>query len=127
MSEFSDFLEEALLDHLFDEAAYTAPTIYVALFTDDPGEDGSGTEVSGGSYARELLGATTRTANSVVNDAAVDFTTSTASWGTVTHFALYDAVTAGNLLAYSALDASKTVGIGDTVSFAIGAIAVTLD
>jgi hypothetical protein len=123
----SNYLEEKLLDHLFGKAAYTAPTIYVALFTSDPGETGASGEVSGGDYARELLGATTRTNSSVANDAAVEFTTATANWGTVTHFGLFDALTSGNFLGGGVLTSSKVVNTGDTVRFSIGAITFTAD
>jgi len=125
----SNYLEAAILDHIFDEAAYTAPTWYVALFTADPEETGASGEVStvGTDYTRIALGATTRTDDSVVNDAAVEFAAAAAAWGTITHFGLFDADTAGNFLAGGALASSKVVGTGDTVKFTAGTLEVTLD
>jgi hypothetical protein len=98
---------------------------HVGLHTSNPDEDNSGTEVTGGSYARTSV-AFTVTGNSADNDAAVEFPVATGSWGTVTHFGVYDASTSGNLIAYAALDTSKAVGIGDTLRFAAGDLVITL-
>ena len=131
MAELSNFLENELMDHILRNLAYTSPTtVYVALFTDDPTDADSGTEVSGGSYAREAVGATSGWAGSggaTDNAADVDFGTATANWGTVTHTAVMDAATAGNMLFHGALTASKTVNNGDSFKFAIGALDVSLD
>lgn len=124
----SNYLEGKILDHVFGEASYTAPTWYVALFTADPGETGASGEVTGGDYARVLLGATTRTVSSVANDAAVEFAEASAGWGIVTHFGLFDASSgATNFLAGGQLAAPKTVLTGDSVKFAIGSLTITLD
>jgi len=124
---FSNFLETELLDHVFANNAYTAPsTIYVGLFTSNPDEDGSGTEVSGGSYARQSA-AFSVTDNTATTTGAVEFPTATASWGTITHVGLYDASTSGNLLAYAALDTSKTIASGDVFRIPAGDLDITLD
>jgi hypothetical protein len=133
MAGFSDFLENELLDHVFGNAAYSAPaTIYVGLFTAAPTDAGGGTECTGGSYAR--IGVTNNATNFPAasaglksNGTAITFVTATGSWGLVTHFALFDAVTAGNQLGWGALTASKTIDSGDTPSFAIGELDITLD
>lgn len=127
---FSDYLELKLLDHVTNKAAYTAAaTLYVALFTAAPSDAaGSGTEVSGGSYARTSSPfATSAASGSIANSGAVTFPTASGSWGTVTHFALFDASTAGNMLMSAALTTSKTIGSGDIASFATGQLAITLD
>lgn len=132
MADYSDYLENELLDHWLGGAAFTAPaTVYVALFTAAPSDSGGGTEVSGGSYARVAVtnNATEWPAASggaKSNANTISFPTPTAGWGTATHFALYDASTSGNLLAWSALDASKTINSGDTVRFSAGALTATL-
>lgn len=124
---FSNYLENKVLDHVFGGVAYTAPaTLYCALFTSDPGETGSGTEVSGGSYARRTI-AFTVTGNAASNTSAVEFPTATGSWGTITHAAVYDASTAGNLLAYGALSTSKTIASGDVLRIPAGDFDITLD
>ena len=125
---FSNYLEAAILDHIFDEASFTAPTWYVALFVGDPGEAGAGgTEVSGNNYARTALGATTRTVSSVVNDASVEFPEASGSWGTISHIALFDADSGGNFLGSVAVDSALAVGDGDTARFAAGTLEFTLD
>jgi hypothetical protein len=124
---FSNYLENKVLDHVFGGSAYTAPsTLYVGLFTSDPGEAGGGTEVSGGSYARQTITFTV-TGSQASSSAAVEFPTATASWGTITHAAVYDAASAGNLLAYGALTASKTIDSGDVFRIPSGDFDIDLD
>lgn len=124
---FSNYLENKVLDHVFGGVAYTAPTtLYVGLFTSDPGETGSGTEVSGGSYARQTI-AFTVTGSQASNTAAVEFPTATASWGTITFAAIYDALSGGNLLAYGALTTSKTIDNGDVFRIPTGDFDIDLD
>lgn len=137
MSSFSDFLEKELLDHVFGNAAYTAPaTLYLALSTTDPLDDGSGiTEPVGGSYARLAVAnnltnwpaATGTTPTTKSNGVQFDFATATASWGVVSHMAIYDQVTGGNMLGHASLAVSKTIDSGDTVNFKIGDLDITLD
>ncbi len=129
MAGLSDYLEDKLLNHTFRNTAYTqAATVYAALFTAAPSDTGGGTEVSGGSYARTAItfGAPSPS-GAIANSGAVTFPTATGSWGTVTHFGIFDASSAGNLLAWGALTASKTVGSGDTAEFATGELDVSSD
>jgi len=124
---FSNFLETEILDHVFANNAYTSPSaVYVGLFTDNPDEGGTGTEVSGGSYVRQTASFTV-SGNTATTDAAVEFPTATANWGTITHIGIYDAETSGNLLAYSELDAAKTISSGDVLRIPTGDIDITLD
>lgn len=130
---FSDFLELELLDHVFGNAAYSAPaTLHVALFTAAPSDTGGGTEVSGNAYARAAVpnNATNfpaASAGSKSNGTAITFPQATpAGWGVVTALGIFDAASGGNLLAWADLAASKTVDPLDTVSFAIGALTITL-
>ena len=126
MSQATDFLENKIAGHVFGAAAYTAPaTLYVALYTTAPNDAGAGTEVSGGSYARQSM-AFTVTADTASNTVNVEYPKATASWGTVTHFAILDAVTAGNMLCYGTLTASKTVASGDTLRFNAGELDITV-
>lgn len=124
---FSNFLENKVLGHVFGATPYTAPaTLYVGLFTSNPGETGSGTEVSGGSYARQTIAFTVAGAQAS-NTAAVEFPTATASWGTITYAAIYDALSGGNLLAYGALTTSKTIDNGDVFRIPAGDFDINLD
>ena len=125
---FSNFLETEILDHVFAGAAYTAPgTHYLALFTAvADGETGSVTEVSGGGYARQTVAFTT-SGNTTSNNAAVEFPTATAHYGTVTHVGVYDASTSGNLMAYAALSSNKTIETGDVFRVPSGDLDITLN
>lgn len=129
MSDFSNYAETKIGDHLLRATASTAPaTVYVRLYTAvTDAEAGTGTEVSGGAYAGTAVTFGAGANGVYTNSAAVTFPTATASWGTVTHFAIADAASAGNLLSViKALTTSRTVASGDTLSFAIGAISFTI-
>jgi hypothetical protein len=124
---FSNYLENKVLLHVFDNTAYTSPTtVYVGLFTTDPTDAGSGTEVSGGSYARQSASFTV-SGNTATTDAAIEFPTATATWGSITHIGIFDALTSGNLLAHSSLTAAKTIESGDVFRIPSGDIDITLD
>lgn len=127
MSDLSNAFETRIYDWLFRPGqSVTRPTtIHLGLFTAvTSAEAGTGTEVTGGSYARVTVtssfGASTDGAGS--NPAAITFAAPTATWGTVTHFAIFDAATAGNAItALKALTVSRLISNGDAApSFAIG-------
>jgi hypothetical protein len=129
MAEMSNYLEVALLNATLNGTTYTAPaTVYVSLWTTDPTDAGSGTEVSGGSYARTAVSFATAsgTSGNVLNDADVTFPTATASWGTVGWIGINDAATSGNLLYHTALDTAKAIDSGDIFKIATGNLSVTL-
>lgn len=129
-NNLTNYAEDLLLNWLFrnNPGAVSPPaTVYAALFTVAPGEAGGGTEVSGGSYARTAITFGAPSSNTIANSSAVNFPTASGSWGTVTDMAVMDASTSGNMLAYGPLAASKTVGSGDSVSFAIGALTINFN
>ena len=129
MADMSNYLENALLNGTLNGTTYTAPTtVYVSLWTSNPNDDGSGTEVSGGSYARVAVSFATAsgTSGEVLNDAAVEFAAATASWGVVGWIGINDALSGGNLMYHTALDTSKTIDTGDIFKIAIGNLSVTL-
>ena len=124
---FSDYLETKVLDHVFAGTAYTAPsTLYVALFTAAPSDSGGGTEVSGGAYARQTIAFTT-SGDTTSNNAAIEFPTATANYGTVTHVGIYDASSSGNLMAWASLTSSKTIETGDVFRIPSGDLDITLN
>ena len=126
MAGFSNYLETKVLEHVFGGSAYTAPgTLYVALFTAAPSDTGGGTEVSGGSYARQTA-AFTVSGDTGSNTSAIEYATATADYGTVVAMGVFDASSSGNLLAYGTLTTSKTVSNGDVFRFNAGAIDITL-
>lgn len=132
---FSDYTETKVLDHIFGNTAYSAPgTLYVALFTAAPSDSGGGTEVTGGSYARvsktnnatNFPNATGTSPTTKSNGTVVTFPTATANWGTVVAMGVFDASSSGNLIAWADLTASKVVNNGDTASFAVSSLVITL-
>lgn len=128
MGSLSNYLELKLLDHFLKTTSLTVPTnIYVALSTADPGESGSGlAEPSGGSYARVAHNTwAAAAARATSNSNTITFPTATGSWGTITHWALFDASTSGNMLAYGSLSVSNSVVSGNIVTFAAGEIDIT--
>ena len=127
MSELSNYLENALVNATLRATTYTSPTtVYVALFTTDPTDAGSGTEVSGGAYARTAVTFAAPSNGVTTNSADVTFPTCTLAWGIVTHIGIYDALTSGNLLYHTPLDASKTVDAADIFKISSGSLSVTL-
>lgn len=130
MTEFSTYMENAIIN-LMRSTAFTQIAAYVALFkspvTDNELEAGTITnEVSGGSYARQLAGLSAPSDGVSSNSADITFPQASANWGTVTHVALMDEASAGNVLMYSALDASKVVDSGDTFKINAGDLDVTV-
>ena len=125
----SNLFETRVLTWLFTGDAVTRPSsFYVALFTSNPAEDASGTEVStsGTAYARQSVTFSV-SGNTATNTAAIEFPTATASYGTVTHVGIYDASTAGNLIAYAALTTSKAIDTGDVMRVPANDLDVTMD
>jgi hypothetical protein len=127
MAEFSDYLENALINAVLRNTTYTSPaTVYVSLYTTDPTDADTGTEVSGGSYARTAVTMGAPSNGVSTNSADVTFPTATASWGTVSHIGIHDASTSGNLLFHTPLDTSKTIDSGDIFKITTGNLSVTL-
>jgi hypothetical protein len=127
MAEMSNFLENALINATLRNTSYTSPaTIYVGLYTSDPTDANTGTEVSGGSYARTAVTFGAPSNGASLNNAAVEFPQATGSWGTVGWIGILDAATSGNLMYHTALDVSKTIDVGDIFKIAVGSLSVTL-
>src|SRR5574337_212240 len=150
MAAMSDFMENKLIDWFFRAQAIgitgatagagTGPaTLYVGLYTANPTDAAGGTEVTGGSYARvsvtsslanwagtQAAASTTAssgTSGTTSNNGAITFPAPTANWGTITGVGIFDAVSGGNLLIWSALTANKTVNNGEAApSFAAAAL-----
>ncbi len=128
MAEFTNYLENKLLDHVLNNASFTSPTtVYVGLFTAAPTDTTSGTEVSGGSYARQVLSVSTASEGVVTSDADVNFPQATGNWGTIVALGIHDALSSGNLLMYTDLTTSKTIETGDILKVSSGSLTVTLD
>jgi len=129
MAEMSNYLENALINATLRNTSYTSPTtVYVSLWTSDPTDAGSGTEVStsGTSYARTAVTFGAPSNGASLNSADVTFPTATASWGTVGWIGINDAATSGNLLYHTALDTAKAIDSGDIFKISTGNLSVTL-
>ncbi len=127
MAALSNYLENALINATLRNTTYTSPAVvYVGLFITDPTDAGSGTEVSGGSYARQTATFGAPSDGASTTSADITFPTCTADWGTVAFFGIYDASTSGNLFYYGALNNSKTIETGDILKIEAGNLTVTL-
>jgi hypothetical protein len=127
MAEMSNYLENALINATLRNTSYTSPSVvYVGLYTSDPTDADTGTEVTGGSYARQSVTFGAPSNGVSTNSAAIEFPQATATWGTVGWIGIEDAVSGGNLLYHTALDTSKTIENGDIFKIAIGSLSVTL-
>ena len=127
MAEMSNYLENALINATLRATTFTAPSVvYVGLYTTDPTDAGTGTEVSGGSYARQsaTFGAPSNGVSTTTAD--ITFPQCTSSWGTVSHIGILDALTTGNLLYHTPLTTSKAIDTGDLFKIASGSLTVTL-
>jgi len=127
MAEMSNYLENALVNATLRATTFTSPTtVYVGLYTTDPTDANTGTECTGGSYARKsaTFGAPSNGAS--VTTADITFDQATTSWGTISHIGILDALTTGNLLYHTPLTTSKAIDTGDIFKIASGSLSVTL-
>ena len=130
MSAASNYLENKLLDHVLTATGYTAPAArYLGLFTANTGLESNSpsAEVSGGSYARQAIAFSAAVAGASNSSATVTFPAATANWGTITHVAVMDASTGGNVLFWGAVTTSKVIESGDTFQVSAGNLTITLD
>lgn len=130
MSSFSDYTENLLLNWLLTTNSATRPTAwYVGLFTAAPSDTGGGTEVTGNGYARVATGtmSISGTATTASNAAAIEFAAASGgNWGTITHAAIFDASSGGNMLAWAPLTTSRTINSGDVFRIPASSLTVTL-
>jgi len=127
MSEFSNYSENLVINVLLRAASHTgAAAVYVGLYTSDPTDGNTGTEVSGGSYARTAVVFGAPSNGISTNSSAVEFPQATSSWGTVGWVGVLDASTGGNLICHSPLDVAKTIDTGDIFKIATGNLSITV-
>lgn len=124
----SNWLENSILKDLYGSGA---STVYLALYSTSPGDSDSGTELSGGGYARKALTPGTHltvSGNTATNPSAITFNESTGSQGTAAHFGLRTAATGGNLLHYGALSPSQNINAaGITLEIPANSLEITED
>jgi hypothetical protein len=127
MAEISNYLENALINGTLRATTFTAPAaVYISLHTADPTDASSGTEVSGGSYIRQSATFAAPSNGASASNADITFPQATGNWGTIGWIGIWDAQTTGNMLYHTALDASKTIDVGDIFKIASGSLTVTL-
>jgi hypothetical protein len=136
MSAASNYLENKVLDHVLTATAYTQPgTRYLALFNNTSGNAAANleagtltdeTSTSGTAYVRKAITFAAASGGSSASNATVTFDTATGNWGTITHVAVMDAETSGNVLFYGAVTTSKTIETGDTFQVSSGNLTVSL-
>jgi hypothetical protein len=130
MSSFSDYTENLVLTYLFTTSSATRPTAwYVGLFTAAPSDTGGGTEVTGNAYARVVTGTISGsgTATTFTNAAAIEFAAASGgNWGTIGWAGIFDASTAGNLLAWAPLTTSRVINDGDVFRIPASSLTITL-
>lgn len=124
----TSYLQKKLQDHTLGLAAYTMPTtVYASLHTSDPTDTGSTTgeiSTSGTGYARIAITSKMNVTDSVTgissNNVSITFGPASTDWGTITHVAISDAATAGNMLLFGALTIVQTTPIGESVQYSAG-------
>jgi len=121
MAGLTVYSEELVLDYVL-----TLSPDYVAFYTDIPDDLGAGTEVVGGSYARQAV-TFARSGSVLTNTTLITFPESTAPWGSVISAAIFDSVTGGIMIASGPLDASKVVGTGETITYPVGTLQIPID
>lgn len=133
MSAFSNYLEDTLFNSTLRGGTYTGGGVYVALFTADPTDAGSGAEVNDSGYVRQRAHTTvasdgfTAPANgSGSNTRNLIFPAVVDAQVTVSHWGIFDAQSAGNLLYHAPMLNPKSLDPTDVLSFPIGSLTVTL-
>lgn len=139
MANLTNFGEGEYLDYAFNGVALAAPGTWLALFTAGPADDGTGTEVTGGSYARIQVNPNGAVAGPrwtakaldgsgdyfIANSDILTFPTATAGWGVVVGVGVFDALSGGTMRQYAALATSQNVSVGNTFKFAVGDLRFT--
>ena len=136
MSAASNYLENKVLDHVLRVTSYTQPSgLWVALFNNTSGSAAANleagtltdeTSTSGTAYGRKTVTFAAASSGSSATSATVTFDTATANWGTITHVAVMDAATSGNVLFYGAVTTAKTIETGDTFQISSGNLTIAL-
>ena len=102
---------------------------YIGLSSTAPNISGGNvTEpLSNSGYKRVKLENLSEPADGVItNEQAISFDESTANWGTMSHFVIYDALEAGNLLMYDTLSTPRNVEAATIVTIKANSLTLTL-
>ena len=128
MSAMSDYLELKFLDHFTGTASTSAPSaVYLGLATGSIGDNASGSELTGNNYTRKAITFASASSGSIASNANVEFNPATGSWGSVSHWAIFDASSSGNLLFHGSFTSAKTIASGDILKVASGSLTISAD
>jgi hypothetical protein len=128
MSAMSNYLENEILDHILGTGSYTMPSaVYIGLSTGSFGDGNTGTELTGSGYARVAATFNAAASGTADNASAIQFAAATGSWGSVSHFGVFDAASSGNLLIHGAFSAAKTIASGDILKIDAGDLDISAD
>jgi hypothetical protein len=139
MAAFSDYLESGVLEHTLRGSSLPTPaTVYMALFSSDPTDASTGTELSDSAYVRQDMAkggtiasgwtapSTSGEGKASSNANVIQFPPIADGTVTATHYALYDSQIGGNMLYHGSFTVSKTLEINDVLSIAIGGLQVVV-
>jgi hypothetical protein len=128
MSAMSNYLENEILDHILGTGSYTMPSaVYIGLSTGSFGDGNTGTELTGSGYARVAATFNAAASGTADNASAIQFAAATGSWGSVSHFGVFDAASSGNLLIHGAFSTAKTIASGDILKIDAGDLDISAD
>ena len=128
MSALSNYAENKVLDHILGTTAFTAPSaVYLGLSTGSFGDDNSGTELSGSNYSRVAVTFDAASGGTADNTGAIEFAAATGTWGSISHFGIFDNSSGGNLLIHGAFTAAKTIASGDVLKIDAGDLDISAD
>ena len=126
MSAMSDYLENEILDHILSVGSYTMPSaVYLGLSVASMADDASGTELSGSGYARQAVTFSAAASGTTSNSGAITFPTATGTWGSIGFWALWDALSSGNMLLHGSFSAAKSIASGDVLRVSAGDLDIT--
>ena len=124
----TNYGETKFLDHVLNGNALSMPTIYIGVGTGAFTEaGGGGPEIATGEYARQIMTFSSAVSRSASNDGSVTFPEALSSWGTISDFSLWDALSGGNMLYYATFSSGISVPSGKSLHIAIGGIIITFD
>lgn len=119
------YLDNNILNVALRGIPFTPPlAVYVSLYTVAPTPSGGGTEVSGGSYTRQVVTLTAPVSGQCSNTVDVLFPIASALWGTVTSFAIMDSLAGGNMLYFGNLSTPRLIQASDQLRFPAGQLVV---
>jgi hypothetical protein len=129
VSKFGPYLAQSILDLLFRNTIVSVTTVYAALFSVAPSDDGTGgTEISASGYTRKSASFAAYASGRCYLSSNVSFTTNApAAWGAIAAVAYYTASSGGSFMVQSAISPVPTVGLGSPFALSSADTYVGLD